>query len=241
MAKGLQKSLQVCISKLRKSSSQLQTPSNPLSSKSCLLSACKYPNTPSFAVNRHKSDGHDSAATLADIERFLIENFGSLYAGGTHDGDDMTNKDCNANVLTSESPPKLKHFFMPPSGSNSLVEEAGSSTSISDEAAEAIPINSVAVLRIAVDPYDEFRRSMEEMVAARRMDQFQPLDWDFMEELLFCYLNLNEKRAHKYILGAFVDMMVSSCQEPEMTPTDQGKKPEIIERKKRVSDPGRTR
>lgn len=85
-----------------------------------------------------------------------------------------------------------------------------------------------------MDPHDEFRRSMEEMAAARRIDQYQPLDLDFLEELLFCYLNLNEKRAHKYILGAFVDIMVGSGQESEKDPKGHGKNPVIIERRKKA-------
>lgn len=237
MGKGLQKSLQTCISKLRKSSSQLQRPSIPHSSTNWLLSACKYPKTPSFAVDHHKSYGQDTAATLTDIDRFLYENFGSLYAGRGHDVDD--NRDHNANVFTSESPHpqrSLQRFFMSPGASNSLAEEDSSSASMSDHAVEAVPVSSVAVVRITTDPYDEFRRSMHEMVATRQMDQCQPLDWDFLEELLFCYLNLNEKAAHKFILGAFVDMMVGSSQESEKTPTGQGKNPMTIERRKKVKD-----
>ncbi|XXG46748.1 hypothetical protein AAC387_Pa02g1513 [Persea americana] len=102
-AKGLQKSLQVCISKLRKSSSQLQLPSNPLSPKNWLLFASKYPRTPSFAVDCHKSNGHDHAATFADIERSLFENFGSHSSDEGHDSYD-NDKDHNPNVFTS-------HFF----------------------------------------------------------------------------------------------------------------------------------
>lgn len=48
---------------------------------------------------------------------------------------------------------------------------------------------------------------MEEMVEARLNDRGR-VDWEFMEELLFCYLDLNEKKSYKYILSAFVDLIV---------------------------------
>ncbi|MQM23812.1 hypothetical protein Taro_056882 [Colocasia esculenta] len=55
-------------------------------------------------------------------------------------------------------------------------------------------------------------RSMEEMVEARHADPLEPLDWDFMEELLMSYLELNDRCIHKHILGAFTDLAVAFRQ-----------------------------
>ncbi|XP_057452857.1 putative F-box/LRR-repeat protein At1g56400 [Lotus japonicus] len=55
-------------------------------------------------------------------------------------------------------------------------------------------------------PYEEFKRSMEDMVGARLKND-EKVDWDFMEELLFSYMNMNEKKAHKFILAAYVDVI----------------------------------
>lgn len=54
------------------------------------------------------------------------------------------------------------------------------------------------------DPYSDFRKSMEEMVEAHGMK-----DWESLEELLSWYLRVNGKKNHGFILGAFVDLLVS--------------------------------
>lgn len=77
MPKPLQKSLQDYISKIKKRktySRKFRVPSRILlsSSKRKILRACKHPKTRSIAVG-------DAAATLADIDKFMFENFNSLY------------------------------------------------------------------------------------------------------------------------------------------------------------------
>lgn len=47
---------------------------------------------------------------------------------------------------------------------------------------------------------------MEEMVEAHGGGVHQ--DWKFLEELLACYLRINGKTSHGYIVGAFVDLLV---------------------------------
>lgn len=81
------------------------------------------------------------------------------------------------------------------------------------------------MLASSTNPYDDFRKSMQENVEARIMKN-QNVDWDFMEELLFSYINMNEKKSCKFILSAFCDMISvmrqSSDTEPE-TETDPEK------------------
>lgn len=57
----------------------------------------------------------------------------------------------------------------------------------------------------STDPFVDFRRSMQEMVESRHGDH---KDWEFLEELLTCYLRVNGKSNHGYIVGAFVDLLV---------------------------------
>lgn len=42
-------------------------------------------------------------------------------------------------------------------------------------------------------------------------------EWDYLRELLLCYLNLNPKHTHKFIVGAFLDLAVS-LDSPSSTP-----------------------
>ncbi|CAL9174492.1 unnamed protein product [Musa hybrid cultivar] len=239
--KGLPKSLRTYLSKLKKVPAHLHIPNSPhpATATSWLLSACKYPKTPSFAADRdhpdddgghgheHRHDhGLDLAATLSDVDRFLHENFNSIYPR-EDDGDEFSSSEPPARY--DEDPPPTafrssEPFFVSSGTSNSLLDEArasatsssfSSSPSVScsfqesSDAGAEVPGGGVAVMTFSKDPYDDFRRSMQDMVEARHVDPNQPLDWDFMEELLFCYLDLNDHSVHKYILRAFTELTVS--------------------------------
>nr|GMC79518.1 transcription repressor OFP13-like [Ipomoea batatas] len=71
-------------------------------------------------------------------------------------------------------------------------------------AGEKFPFKeSVAMEMDSTDPITDFKRSMEEMVEAH--DGLK--DWEFLEGLLICYLRINGKSTHGYIVGAFVDLL----------------------------------
>ncbi|VAI53210.1 unnamed protein product [Triticum turgidum subsp. durum] len=57
-----------------------------------------------------------------------------------------------------------------------------------------------------MDPYTDFRRSMQNMIKMHHGQESRPLDWDFLEELLFYYLQLNDQSVHRHILKAFADL-----------------------------------
>ncbi|XP_022961388.1 transcription repressor OFP13-like [Cucurbita moschata] len=62
---------------------------------------------------------------------------------------------------------------------------------------------SVVVAVESEDPYLDFRRSMEEMVESLGIR-----DWECLEALLNWYLRVNQIKNHRYIFGAFVDLLV---------------------------------
>ncbi|GMI66512.1 hypothetical protein HRI_000320500 [Hibiscus trionum] len=68
--------------------------------------------------------------------------------------------------------------------------------------------NSVAVPTVSPNPYMDFRRSMQEMVEARDLIDVKA-NREYLHELLLCYLALNPKSTHKFIIGAFADLLVS--------------------------------
>lgn len=133
-----------------------------------------------------------------------------------------------------ETPPDLcnaTRFFVKPGNSGSILMEDSVSTltNTSDEGESSnsnssspvanhnqdhhreLPDNCVALLRYSLTPYNDFRRSMQDVVESKygniNNKNNNHIDWDFMEDLLFCYLNLNEKKSHKFILSAFVDLI----------------------------------
>ncbi|KAI8529535.1 hypothetical protein RHMOL_Rhmol12G0232300 [Rhododendron molle] len=236
MPKPLQKSLQDYISKIKKRktySRKFRVPSRILSSSSKrkILRACKHPKTRSIAVV-------DAAATLADIDKFMFENFNSLYLeedeeddkkqkiqgnhrGLSSPGKVLLNEKTGTILLESprftDPPPDLcgsHRFFVGSSSSGSLITK--SSTIASDDKGSSSATTAVGkmgaddfitILKYSPSPYNDFRNSMEELAEARLNDRGR-VDWEFMEELLFCYLDLNEKKSYKYILSAFVDLVV---------------------------------
>lgn len=224
------------------------------SSKNWIISSCKHPSkTLSFAIGRdqlekvEKNNTSDNkAARLSDVDRFLFENFKSLYINDDGDHDyyhekkDRESHEAGKNpsgVLfgspcSMDPPPDLSGtqlFFINPAGFSSMTvtsDDAGSTptsttstvnnsstTSANDDHAKDVklPNDSVAVLAYSLSPSEDFQLSMQEMVDAFVHNNGK-VDWNFMEELLFSYLNLNEKKSYRYILNAFVDLIVKLRQ-----------------------------
>uniref|UniRef100_A0A1D1ZJD3 Transcription repressor n=1 Tax=Anthurium amnicola TaxID=1678845 RepID=A0A1D1ZJD3_9ARAE len=69
---------------------------------------------------------------------------------------------------------------------------------------------SVPIAMASKDPYRDFRSSMEEMVEAHGLR-----DWRGLQELLHCYLKLNETKTHKVIVLAFMDLLVQLASDGE--------------------------
>ncbi|KAL9331791.1 hypothetical protein ACSQ67_001401 [Phaseolus vulgaris] len=128
-----------------------------------------------------------------------------------------------------------RFFFTDPGRSNSIVEStitdadwATSSSSLEkpvatvDEKAKAALDGSVAVEMYSPNPYADFRRSMEEMVAARPELIDVAANWKALHELLLCYLALNPRSTHKFILCAFSDLLLSLISLSSPPPQDPG-------------------
>lgn len=60
----------------------------------------------------------------------------------------------------------------------------------------------------------DFRRSMQEMVEAHDFVDVKA-NWNYLHELLLCYLALNPKSTHKFIISAFADLLVSLMSTPK--------------------------
>ncbi|KAK4410565.1 Transcription repressor OFP14 [Sesamum angolense] len=111
-------------------------------------------------------------------------------------------------------------FFVASGLSSSLItdEACSSSASATDDSSTAKETeeigpedssapDEIVILTYSESPYEDFRRSMKEMVETR-LEHGGVLDWEFMEELLLCYLDLNNEKSYKHILQAFLDLAV---------------------------------
>ncbi|KAK4482279.1 hypothetical protein RD792_009431 [Penstemon davidsonii] len=139
--------------------------------------------------------------------RLLFNNFNSLYDvnAATSDSDSDTPPDF-ATAFASN-----RFFFSSPGRSNSIVDSsslASTSSSMLSNENDTIADGSIAVPTYSPDPFIDFRRSMQEMVEARELHDVRE-NWDCLHELLMCYLSLNPKSTHKFIVGAFADLLVS--------------------------------
>ncbi|XP_057548263.1 transcription repressor OFP13-like [Amaranthus tricolor] len=99
-------------------------------------------------------------------------------------------------------------FFEPEQSSSLLLnepkQEGGEEEEEEQEEKDVIYKESEILSMDSINPCEDFRRSMEEMVEAHGLK-----DWHGLEELLECYLKINGKSSHGYIVGAFIDLLVN--------------------------------
>lgn len=55
---------------------------------------------------------------------------------------------------------------------------------------------------------------MQEMIEARDMKDLNNESWEYLHELLLCYLALNPKQTHRFIVGAFTDIVLLLTSQP---------------------------
>nr|GLL42659.1 transcription repressor OFP12-like [Ipomoea trifida] len=188
------------------------------------------PNSKSFAAAAAARGGGGGGAggfsSTTDEEEAELSSSESDAAGETAATPDL------ATVLASR-----RFFFSSPGRSNSIVDSSSASSSMASTSSssptanqrdpDALVDGSVAIPTISPDPFLDFRRSMQEMVEARQLMDVRA-NWDHLHELLMCYLTLNPKSAHKFIVGAFADLLVSLMPPPSPAPppSDHLRKPE---------------
>ncbi|KAJ3673579.1 hypothetical protein LUZ60_005571 [Juncus effusus] len=145
----------------------------------------------------------------------LFKNFNSVF--DPSDDSETLNPTSSSPATTSDDDlcPKDRDLCSAIASRRFFPPCPGRSKSIVDSAAVSVHgIGSgVAVPTYSPDPYEDFRRSMEEMVAALGLDR--KAHWAHLHELLLCYLALNSKETHKYIISAFADL--HACSEWVMT------------------------
>ncbi|GMI82512.1 ARABIDOPSIS THALIANA OVATE FAMILY PROTEIN 7, ovate family protein 7 [Hibiscus trionum] len=78
---------------------------------------------------------------------------------------------------------------------------ARGSMTVQPQAAEGKVSESVAVITKSEDPYEDFKRSMLEMILEKQM--FEAKD---LEQLLQCFLSLNSSQHHEIIVEAFAEI-----------------------------------
>ncbi|KAJ6988483.1 hypothetical protein D5086_016786 [Populus alba] len=173
-------------------SDQLQEYRDPLSSSTTLIS----PTTSIIIKNFNSPYDLSSAPTSKSPSTPSTNSFSSSYS----DSDAESNLDF-ATILASQ-----RLFFSSPGRSNSIIESLPEP--------QTVPVSGgVAIKKYSPDPYTDFKHSMQEMIEARELRDVRA-KWDYLHELLSCYLKLNPKHTHKFIISAFADIVVCLLSSP---------------------------
>ncbi|XP_073302056.1 transcription repressor OFP16-like [Primulina huaijiensis] len=101
-----------------------------------------------------------------------------------------------------------RFFFSTPGSSNSIFEQPQRLM----DSGEVVS-GSVAIQKYTSDPYADFKESMQEMIEAHDWTDLKS-SGEFLHDLLMCYLTLNHKHTHKFIIDAFADIVVSLVSPP---------------------------
>ncbi|KAI8562939.1 hypothetical protein RHMOL_Rhmol03G0074800 [Rhododendron molle] len=101
-----------------------------------------------------------------------------------------------------------ERLFFEPGETSSILGELKTTGQVQicpdkEESSSSSSGGGVLVAMDSMDPYKDFKTSMEEMVEADGLKE-----WDRLEELLGWYLKANGKENHGYIVAAFVDLLV---------------------------------
>lgn len=140
-----------------------------------------------------------TSTSTSNLTSSADHDFFSNSSDISSDGDHDSPPDF-ATVFASQ-----RFFFSSPGPSNSIIESPNLPQAPENNA--LVP-DSVAIQTYSPDPLQDFRKSMQEMVEAQGIIDVKA-DWEFLHELLLCYLTLNPKQTHKYIIKAFSDLLVS--------------------------------
>ncbi|CAM8896991.1 unnamed protein product [Rhodiola kirilowii] len=248
MSKKLQKSLQEYISKIKKQNQNdhrfptIDSITSSLNHRklSKMFSGCKHqPKTLSFTIDhnytlpRHRrkdrfvekeDEEEQGEATLSDIDRFLVQNFKSLYGKK----DDLEESDVESHTSDQtlghgeieEEKNRLGDYF-DKSPQADIFDGAGCSSGSTtsyvnkslqpamctrEKDARSVPDECIVVLKRSSSLYEDFWNSMKDLIEARMENGGGASDGEFLQEMLLCFLHLNEKKYYRYIVRAFVDL-----------------------------------
>ncbi|KAD7479885.1 hypothetical protein R6Q59_008716 [Mikania micrantha] len=158
-----------------------------------------HPKTLSFrAITHHMNPTNKDSPDLTTL--------GSFFTNSSEYSPSVSTESDSSAVETIVRGARSERLFFEPDTTSSILEIQGGGaqcTSSESGGAGGLPYKeSVAVEMETEDPYDEFKKSMEEMVEIYGLK-----DWDCLEELLVWYLRMNEKANHEFIVGAFFDLL----------------------------------
>ncbi|KAM0873928.1 hypothetical protein ACQ4PT_037734 [Festuca glaucescens] len=186
-----------CFSRLRRPSSTAAGAPAPL----------QHPSDGASTSAASTSTAPTSPRSSSSSARFKNASLRDGGRGGDADGTVAVAKEYLTSAVSVDSGlssaiASRRFFLASPGRSNSIVDSSAHAGVMGVGAA------GVAVPTYSPDPHADFLKSMEEMSAALQLDARRRGDRARLHELLLCYLALNDKRAHRYIVSAFTDLLL---------------------------------
>ncbi|WOL00382.1 hypothetical protein Cni_G09095 [Canna indica] len=180
--------------------------------------ACNNPKTDSF---RHVDGGH---ALYKTVNSAYFDSAESCFTYSSEDhesfstvSDDSAAARASLETVVRRQQSDRLFFDEPGAGStSSILEQAkAGAAGAAGAGSEVVPFEDSMVLSLeSEDPYRDFLRSMEEMVEAHGLRE-----WEKLEELLLWYLRVNGKKTHGFIVGAFADLLVGISSPSPLDPS----------------------
>ncbi|CAJ2630224.1 unnamed protein product [Trifolium pratense] len=142
---------------------------------------------------------------------YTFHHFNTTYSHHRDEAEDYFYDD------TTELPPPdfasafaSQRFFFSSPGSSKSITETESPFNNTQPCNSLIPKGGSVkrVPKYSINPYDDFLCSMQEMIQSQQQVFDVTNDWDYLHELLLCYLALNPTHTHKYIVQAFTHLLV---------------------------------
>ncbi|XP_075478161.1 transcription repressor OFP16-like [Primulina tabacum] len=165
--------------------------------KSFNLCFSKFKCLPTVKFADHESLNYQKSLASTSTPASVVEDFSS--------SDYIPNF---ASVFASQ-----RFFFSTPGSSNSIFEP------MNVEVPATFLSGGVAVQKYSPEPYADFHKSMQEMIEAHELIDGES-SWGFLHELLCCYLTLNPKHTHGFIVDAFADVILSLATLPGTCPKE---------------------
>ncbi|KDP36142.1 hypothetical protein JCGZ_08786 [Jatropha curcas] len=161
---------------------------------------CQQPKTLSFRTNNNNMfKTLNSSYNLEETHESWFTNSSSESASFSTaaSDDDSAAAAAGESLETVIRGLRSERLFFEPEETSSILDQVKNNNG-------EFPFKESIVLSMdSQEPYLDFKKSMEEMVEAHGLK-----DWEGLEELLCCYLKVNGKSNHGYIIGAFVDLLV---------------------------------
>ncbi|GAA0170780.1 hypothetical protein LIER_24968 [Lithospermum erythrorhizon] len=179
--------------------------------------SCKHPKTLSFRA------GDDIFKTVNSVffdssehgietpETWFSNSITSESASISTESEEYYNMGAGAQSLETiiKGVQSSERLFFTPEDTSSIAgevkgedEEVSGSSPLKDE--EVLPFEgSVMMAMDSENPYEDFKKSMQEMIESKGLK-----DWECLEELLRWYLRMNEEKHHEFIIEAFIDMLI---------------------------------